>query len=128
MLAAAVSDRAVTLEHFTPERMADPILRAQIGKVKVTADPDVEAVFPERQRAIVTITTKDGRDFTEQLDQPKGDPQNPLTEHEIEAKFDALADPVMSEIARKRLKESVWMLHDFGSARNFMSLCVKDRE
>lgn len=30
---------------------------------------------------------KDGRSFTEQRDFPKGDPQDPLTPDEIEAKF-----------------------------------------
>lgn len=127
VIAAAIADRNVTPAQFTPEKIQDPTIRAQLGKVKVTADPDIEAVFPELQRVVVTITTKDGREFTEQLDYPKGDPRNPLSDHEVESKFDALADPVLSEIGRKRLKEAVWMLDEFGAARNFMSLCVKDR-
>ena len=31
-----------------------------------------------------------------QLDYPKGDPRNPLTDKEVEEKFEALAEPVMS--------------------------------
>ena len=127
VIAAAIVDRQVTPAQFTPERIADRTIRAQLPKVEVVADPDIEAVFPELQRVVVTITTKDGREFTESLDHPKGDPRNPLTDHEIEAKFDVLADPVLSEIGRKRVKEAVWVLDDFGSARNFMSLCRKDR-
>ena len=50
-----------------------------------------------------------------------------MTDAEIERKFDALADPLLSEIGRKRVKEAIWMLDDFGSARNFMSLCRGDR-
>ncbi|HKK70307.1 MAG TPA: MmgE/PrpD family protein [Candidatus Krumholzibacteria bacterium] len=127
VIAAVLVDRNVTPAQFTPERIADPVLRAQLGKVEVMPDPDVEAVFPELQQAVVRIRTKDGREFSEKLDHPKGDPRNPLSDHEIEAKFDALSDPVLSEIARKRVKETVWMLDDFGSARNFMSLCQRDR-
>jgi len=127
VIAAVLVDRYVTPAQFSPERIADPVLRAQLGKVEVMPDPDVEAVFPELQQAVVRIRTKDGREFSEKLDHPKGDPRNPLSDHEIEAKFDALSDPVLSEIARKRVKETVWMLDDFGSARNFMSLCQRDR-
>jgi 2-methylcitrate dehydratase len=127
VIAAALVDRNVTPTQFTPERIADPVVRAQLGKVEVMPDPDVEAVFPELQQAVVRIRTKDGREFSEKLDHPKGDPRNPLSDHEIEAKFDALSDPVLSEIARKRVKEAVWMLDDFGSARNFVSLCQGDR-
>ena len=63
---------------------------------------------------IVTIRTTDGREFTKQLDYPKGDPRNPLSDREIEEKFDALAAPVMSRAARKRVKEAVWKLERAG--------------
>ncbi len=127
VIAAAIVDRNVTPAQFTPERITDPVLRAQLGKVEIMPDPDVEAVFPELQQAVVRIRTKSGREFSEKLDHAKGDPHNPLSDHEIGAKFDALSDPVLSEIGRKRVKEAVWMLDDFGSARNFMWLCQEDR-
>ena len=73
----------------------DDRLRAQLPKVEVVADPAIEAVFPRLQRVVVTITTTDGRSFDAQLDYPKGDPRNPLTDAEVEAKFDALAEPVL---------------------------------
>lgn len=127
VIAAAIADRNVTPAQFTPAKIQDPTIRAQLNKVKVTADPEIEAVFPKLQRVVVTIKTTDGREFIEKLDYPKGDPRNPLTDAEVEAKFDALAEPIMSDVGRKRVKETIWMLDDFGSARNFMSMCKKDR-
>ena len=62
----------------------------------MTADAEIEKVFPALQRVIVRIHTIDGREFMQQLDYPKGDPRNPLTDTEIEEKFEALAEPVMS--------------------------------
>ncbi len=91
------------------------------------ADAEIEKLFPELQRVIVTITTTDGREFTRQLDYPKGDPRNPLTDDEIETKFDALASPVLSDDARKRLKETVWGLEDVGSISELMALCRADK-
>ena len=127
VIAAAIAERNVTPAQFTPEKIADPTIRAQLDKVEVVADPEIEAVFPELQRVIVTVSTTDGREFTEQLDYPKGDPRNPLTDAEIEAKFDALAAPVLSDVARERIKKAVWNLEEFGSTREFMALCREDR-
>ena len=64
----------------------------------MSADPEIEKVFPALQRVIVTIHTTDGREFSTQLDYPKGDPRNPLTDKEVEEKFEALAEP--GDVAR----------------------------
>jgi 2-methylcitrate dehydratase len=126
VIAAALVDRQVTPAQFTPEKIADGRIRAQLKKVEVVADPEIEAVFPELQRTIVTIRTADGGEFTKRLDYPKGDPRNPLTDREVEEKFDALAAPVLSEAGRRALKEAVWGLENVGSIANLMELCRAD--
>jgi 2-methylcitrate dehydratase len=127
VIAAAVADRQVTPAQFEVDKIMDPTIRAQLNKVVVVADPEIEAVFPELQRVIVTVTTSDGRELTTQLDYPKGDPRNPLTDAEVEEKFDALAAPVLSEGARARLKEAVWGLENQGSISELMALSTVDR-
>ena len=104
----------------------DERIRAQLRKVEVVADPEIEAVFPELQRVGVTITTTDGRSFEKELDYPKGDPRNPLSDAEIEVKFDALAEPVLSDEARGRVKEAVWSLDELGSVSDLMGLLSTD--
>jgi 2-methylcitrate dehydratase len=128
VVAAAIVDRQVTPAQFEPDKIMDPQIRSQLEKVEVTADPDIEAVFPELQRVIVTITTTAGDELTEQLDYPKGDPRNPLTDLEIEQKFDALAAPVLSDGGRARLKEAVWKLDKLESVSALMDMCKADRE
>jgi 2-methylcitrate dehydratase len=122
VIAAALVDRQVTPLQFTPEKIMDPGIRAQLNKVKVVADPEIEKVFPALQRAVVTIRTGDGREFTRQLDYPKGDPRNPLSDKEVEEKFDALAGPILSRGARKRVKQTVWKLEELGSITELMKL------
>jgi len=124
VIAAAIAERQVTPAQFEPEKIMDPRIRDQLNKVEVVADPEIEAVFPELQRVAVTVTTTDGQQFDRQLDYPKGDPRNPLTDAEVEEKFDALAAPVLSEDARGRLKEAVWGLEDQESISSVMGLCV----
>ena len=78
VIAAAMVERQVTPVQFEMNKIMDPTIRAQLKKVEVVADPEIEKVFPALQRVIVNLTTTDGRTFTKQLDYPKGDPRNPL--------------------------------------------------
>ena len=103
------------------KKIMDPMIRAQLKKVEVVADPEIEKVFPALQRVIVNITTTDGATFSKQLDYPKGDPRNPLSDQEIEEKFAALADGVLSEKAQSKLKEAIWNLEKMGSVSKLMA-------
>jgi len=126
VIAAALVDRQVTPAQFEMAKIMDPTIRAQLKKVEVVADPEIEKVFPALQKVIVTITTADGRSFTAQLDYPKGDPRNPLTDQEIEEKFTALADGVLSTQAQRKLKDAIWNLERIGSVRQLMVLMKAD--
>jgi 2-methylcitrate dehydratase len=124
VIAAAVAERQVTPLQFTDEKIMDPTIRAQLDKVEVVADPEVEALFPELQRVIVTIVTTDGKELTKQIDYPKGDPRNPLSDREVEEKFDALAEPVLPTARRREVKDAVWELEKVESISDLMRLCV----
>src|SRR5438094_1965315 len=122
VIAAAIVDRQVTPVQFTMEKIMDPTIRAQLKKVEVVADPEIEKVFPALQRVIVNITTKDGRTFSKQLDYPKGDPRNPLTDAEVEEKFAALAEGVLSAGAQKKVIDAIWSMEKVGSVSKLMAL------
>jgi 2-methylcitrate dehydratase len=126
VIAAALVDRQVTPVQFTLEKIMQPKIREQLKKVEVVADPEIEKVFPALQRVIVQINTRDGRSFNKQLDFPKGDPRNPLTDQEVEEKFAALADGVLSPEAQKRVKDAVWNLERVGSVTDLMALMEAD--
>jgi 2-methylcitrate dehydratase len=126
VIAAAVADRQVTPVQFTMDKIMDRKIRAQLKKVEVVADPEIEKVFPALQRVLVNITTTDGRTLTRQLDYPKGDPRNPLSDAEVEEKFAALAEGVLSAAAQKKLKEAIWNLEKLDSVSNLMSMMKAD--
>jgi 2-methylcitrate dehydratase len=126
VIAAALVERQVTPAQFTMEKIMDAKIRAQLKKVEVVADPEIEKVFPALQRVIVIITTTDGRALSKQLDFPKGDPRNPLTDQEVEEKFAALAEGVLSTAAQSRVKEAIWNLEDCDSVRKLMALMKSD--
>jgi 2-methylcitrate dehydratase len=124
VIAAAVADRQVTPLQFTDAKIMDERIRAQLNKVKVIADPEIEAVFPELQRVKVVIKTTDGRELTEQLDYPKGDPRNPLTDDEIAGKFTALADGIATNDDVERMRAAINNTENFDDVRELMGALV----
>jgi len=126
VIAAALVDRQVTPAQFEMNKIMDPTIRAQLKKVEVLGDPEIEKVFPALQRVIVKITTTDSREFSKQLDYPKGDPRNPLSDAEIEEKFRALAEGVLSGGAQNKLIDAIWNLEKVGSVSKLMGLMKAD--
>ncbi|HUK86858.1 MAG TPA: MmgE/PrpD family protein [Terriglobales bacterium] len=126
VIAAALVDRQVTPLQFTPEKIMDPAIRAQLKKVKVVADPEIEKVFPALQRVVVTVRVTDGREFTKQLDYPKGDPRNPLSDKEVEEKFAALAEGVLSPARQRQVIEAVWSLERQTSVSDLMKMLAAE--
>jgi len=122
VIAAAVAERQVTPLQFSEAKIMDPTIRAQLNKVEVVADPEIEAAFPALQKVKVKITTTDGREFDKQVDYPKGDPRNPLSDAEVEEKFDSLAEPVLSAGRCKQVKDAVWNLDGISSITQLMEM------
>ncbi|MCH8965044.1 MAG: MmgE/PrpD family protein [Planctomycetes bacterium] len=125
-IAAAVTDGMVTPKQFKDDRLWDERLRAQMAKVKVVANEEFERAFPAKQCTRVTITTTDGKQVTHALDVPKGDPRDPMTLDELQVKFDALAEPVMSDNRRAELKDCIFSLESLVDVSELMQLCVAD--
>ena len=115
----------VTPDLFDEDVVRDPRVLDHIDKIKVFAEPDFEAAFPKVQRCHVAIDTTDGRTFEKQIDWPKGDPRDPLSDEEIRAKFDALATGVSDE-----RRDAIWAaaaaLPENDDLNGFLGLCSRD--
>ncbi len=79
------------LQEFAEDVVKDPEVIALTKKVSVTSDDELSAVFPGIQAAVVSIKTKDG-EYTERVDFPKGEPENPLTDKEFRDRYFGLMD------------------------------------
>ena len=91
-IAAALVDRQITTAQFDEERIHDPQIREVLPKIKGEASEEFEKMFPEKQPSKVTITLKDGTVHSAEVEYPKGDPREPMTDDEIREKFQAMAD------------------------------------
>ena len=77
------------LQEFEDVVLENTEVKALTRKIKVTANEELSRIFPEKQSAVVTIMTTDGS-YTERVDFPKGEPENPLSDEEFRSRYEAL--------------------------------------
>jgi 2-methylcitrate dehydratase PrpD len=94
-IAALLHGGAVRLDAFAPERLADPALHAFMAKVSVGLSPDLADAYPRKRAARIRIELTDGRVLEHEQPFRKGDPEDPLTDAELDSKFRELATPVI---------------------------------
>lgn len=120
-------DSACYLDQFTPERVMDPQLMYLMKQVEVRPSEELDAYYPEHVGVRATVTLKDGGKVVKQVIIPKGHPQRPLEEGEVDDKFASLVQPVLGE-KTSLLKDLVMNLDEKGSVGDITSLCDRHRD
>jgi 2-methylcitrate dehydratase PrpD len=102
VLAVAAYDGRVAVDQLDGRRFDDPRIAALSRRVRVLGSDELEKRFPEQWPGITTVKTNDGREFTETVYYPTGDPENALSPADLKTKFRTLAGGVVRE---RRLDE-----------------------
>jgi len=118
-LAAACARGKVTPQEFTDESIQDPAIRRFLPLIKVSAEPDYEALFPEKQPNLVRIVTTDGGLFELYVEFPKGHPTMPMEKNELMTKFGALASP---ELSQDKVEEIYQLIERFDDLETMQPL------
>jgi 2-methylcitrate dehydratase PrpD len=115
VVATALTHGSVRLAAFTPERIQDGDTRKLMRRIEVALDPELDAAFPGQRAARVAIATRDGR--REEWLQPTriGDPDAPLSDAALDAKFRELAAPVLGVDKAEKLLARLWRIDNSGS-------------
>ncbi|MBI5967725.1 MAG: MmgE/PrpD family protein [Deltaproteobacteria bacterium] len=116
--ALALAEGAAGENLFTDKRVLDPTMVALRKKVKATIAPELKDT-----EANVTIITKDGQKYSAFVNRPKGDPQNPPTDEELENKFRSLAASVLPKKRIDSLVKTLWNLDAVKDLRQLIRLC-----
>lgn len=112
VLAHAMVHGSVRLDAFGADRLADARIRSLMQRTHIAADAQLTAAFPQQRAARANILLKDGRKLEFFAPCRKGDPEAPLTDDEINAKFDELATPVIGSAEAARLRGQLWQLEN----------------
>ncbi len=119
-------DHKITTSSFSDEKLKDPRIWEVIDKIKGVASMEFEKMFPAKQPSKVVVKTKDGREFSEYLEYPKGDPREPMTMEDLENKFNALSDGLLSKRRQKSVKDMIFKSEKYKAA-DFMDKLSIDK-
>lgn len=122
-IAVALVDHKITTQSFSDEKLKDPRIREVIDKIKGEPSKEFEAMFPAKQPSKAVVKTKDGKEYSEYLEYPKGDPREPMTIEDLDNKFGALSSELLSEEKQKEIKNMIFNCDDL-TAKDFMSKLV----
>ena len=100
-MAAAAHDKDLTLATFRRTAIDRADIAAFIPRVTMLPDPEQPADMPSTVKswATTTITTTGGMRFTSKVVDPKGYPDNPLSEPELAGKFRDCAEGQPAAVA-----------------------------
>jgi 2-methylcitrate dehydratase PrpD len=107
LIALALKYRTIRLAHFEEPVRSDGEIAELAHKVKVSAPPDIDALYPQLRPARVTVVTARGA-FTRQADEALGSRMLPLDDAALEAKFLGLAAPVLGSDRAQDLARRLW--------------------
>lgn len=124
-VAAALRLGSVRLAAFAGDRLADPALRALLGRVTLAVDPELDLAFPGRRGARVHITLDDGSEHEVLAPTRRGDPDLPLTDAELSDKYAELVGPHLGPGPAARLLEGLWKLDRVEQVRSLPDRWVR---
>ncbi len=124
-IAVAIAKGNVLPSDFEEKALQDQSVLQLLPKIKVIANPEIDAIFPNVKRTIVTITTRDERTFKKQEDFARGEPERPLSEQELIAKFHANAQVALSKRQREELIQATLAIDQYNDVRKYVSLLVR---
>jgi 2-methylcitrate dehydratase len=107
-IAAALVDHKITTQSFSDEKLKDERIWEVIDKIKGEASEEFEKMFPAKQPSKVVVVTKEGKEYSEYLEYPKGDPREPMTMDDLDNKFKALSTALLDDNRQKEIKDVIF--------------------
>jgi 2-methylcitrate dehydratase PrpD len=83
VVAVSLMDSELGPGQLTEKRITDPVLMRLAGKVRVKTDDVLNSSYPDKTSSRVAVHLTDGEVLTRQVDIPKGDPRDPMTEEDL---------------------------------------------
>lgn len=117
-VAVALIEGKALLKQYSERNIRNREVKRLTEIVSISED----ASLPRGVSCRMSVTVRGGRKLTSQVDYPKGSIQNPMSEVEMQAKFDSLAGPVIGTKRAASLSEQVMDLERVKDVAALMKL------
>jgi 2-methylcitrate dehydratase PrpD len=125
-VASGLARGRLGLAELQPQALAEPALEALMNKVDYATDEAF--TFPRHYGGEVQVTLDDGRTLAERVAVNRGNPERPLANAEIEAKFFENCALTLAEDAARRIRDLVLGLETIQSAARFEAALASSGE
>ncbi len=104
-VAAMIVRGAFGPDELHADVLSDPEILRISRATELIDDPHLTEISTGKRWAAVTIACKDGRTFADEPRTPRGDPDAPLSDAEISAKYHGLADSILGRQRADKIED-----------------------
>ena len=126
VVAAALHEGAFSDAVFAPERFTDPKLLALADRIAVVRDPEIDRDYPAKLRCRIDMTLRDGTQRSGSVNYPHGHHLDPMTDAEVEMKFQELALRKLNQRQVDTALATIWQFERPGSLDALFAAVVID--
>ncbi len=123
-VASGLARGRLGVAEFAPAAFVEPRIERLMDKVEYAVD--AQSTFPRHYTGEVVVTLDDGRTLRNRVAVNRGNPDRPLTNAEIEAKYFENCALTLEESAAHRIRDAVLDLESIEDAREFEALIAAD--
>lgn len=116
-VASGLARGRLGLAELLPQAFTEPAIEALMDKVDYAVD--AASTFPRHYSGEVIVTLEDGRTLGRRVAVNRGNPDQPLANAEIEAKFFENCELTLSDGAARRIRDMVLDIESLASAERF---------
>jgi 2-methylcitrate dehydratase PrpD len=122
LAAIAIAGRAGKAE-FSDEFVQRADVQELQRRVETAHDPEIEARGLDKIRSRLVVEARDGRRFEREAGEAyRGGPDNPLTDRQVEEKFEDCAQGLLDEERIREVERRVWALEEQSNVTELLPL------
>jgi 2-methylcitrate dehydratase len=93
---------------YTEKKFRDPKILEFLKKFTVIEDKTLSSMYPEAVANRVTVKLSSGKTVSKQVDYHKGHPKNPMSDGEVEEKFQRLTRKYLEKNRARKILDAIW--------------------
>jgi len=122
IVAMALLEGTVDNSTYTEKKYRDPKVLAFLKKITVVEDKELSAKYPEAVANRVTVKLSSGKVVSKQVDYHKGHPKNPMSDQDVEDKFERLTKKYVNKNRSRRILDTLWNLEKLKEVNKIVAL------
>ncbi len=107
---------------YSEKKYRDPKILDFLKKITVVEDKALSSMYPEAVPNRVTVKLSSGKVVSKQVNYHKGHPKNPMSDRDVEDKFQRLTRKVLDKNHARRILDAVWNLEKAKDVSKLVSM------